>query len=89
MRIYCVCGAGLGTSVILARNTEKVLRELGMEAEVSAVAISELAGLPLAQMILATTDVALVLNQVGSEVVALKSPLDLAELRTAIEDSLS
>ena len=89
MKIYCVCGAGLGTSVILARNTEKVLQDLGIEAEVSAVSMSELSRLPLAQLILATKDVALALDQAGSEVVALRSPLDLAELRTAIADSLS
>lgn len=89
MKIYCVCGAGLGTSVILARNTEKVLQDLGIEAEVSAVSMSELSRLPLAQLILATTDVALALDQAGSEVVALRSPLDLAELRTAIAHSLS
>ncbi len=89
MKIYCVCGAGLGTSVILARNTEKVLQDLGIEAEVSAVSMSDLSRLPLAQLILATKDVALALDQAGSEVVALRSPLDLAELRTAIADSLS
>ncbi len=89
MKIYCVCGAGLGTSVILARNTEKVLQDLGIEAEVLAVSMSELSRLPLAQLILATKDVALALDQAGSEVVALRSPLDLAELRTAIAHSLS
>ena len=89
MKIYCVCGAGLGTSVILARNTEKVLQDLGIEAEVSAVSMSELSRLPLAQLILATKDVAMALGQPGSEVVALKSPLDLIELRTALELSLS
>ncbi len=89
MKIYCVCGAGLGTSVILARNTEKVLQDLGIEAEVSAVSMSDLSRLPLAQLILATKDVALALDQAGSEVVALRSPLDLAELRTAIAHSLS
>jgi PTS system ascorbate-specific IIB component len=89
MKIYCVCGAGLGTSVILARNTERVLRDLGIEAEVSAVPLSELSRLPLAQLILATKDVALALDRAGSEVVALNSPLDLAELRAAITHSLS
>ncbi len=75
--------------MILARNTEKVLQDLGIEAEVSAVSISELSRLSLAQLILATKDVAMALEQAGSEVVALKSPLDLAELRTALELSLS
>ncbi len=75
--------------MILARNTAKVLQDLGIEAEVSAVSMSELSRLPLAQLILATKDVAMALGQPDSEVVALKSPLDLAELRTALELSLS
>lgn len=89
MRIYCVCGAGLGTSVILARNTQNLLQEIGIEAEVTAVSISELASLPSAQLILATQDVAKAIGQAGSEVVALKSPLDMVELRSALEHSLS
>ncbi len=75
--------------MILARNTEKVLQDLGIEAEVSAVSMSELSRLPLAQLILASKDVAMALEQASSEVVALKSPLDQAELRTALELSLS
>lgn len=84
MRIYCVCGAGVGTSVILARNAEKILSDLGIEADVSAVALPQLASQPPCQLILATTDVATELAGIGSEVVALKSVLDLNELRTAL-----
>lgn len=89
MRIYCVCGAGLGTSVILARNTQTVLQEMGIEAEVTAVSIAELPTLPSAQLILATQGVGQAIQQAGSEVVALKSALDLVELRSALERSLS
>jgi PTS system ascorbate-specific IIB component len=88
MRIYCVCGAGVGTSVILARNTEKVLGELGIEAEVHAVALPQLSSQPPCQLILATKDVAAELTGRGSEVVALRSALDLAELKTALIQAL-
>lgn len=88
MRIYCVCGAGVGTSVILARNAEKILRDLGIEADVSAVALPQLASQPPCQLILATTDVASELSGTGSEVVALKSVLDLNELRSALIHAL-
>lgn len=84
MRIYCVCGAGVGTSVILARNTESVLRDLGIEADVHAVALPQLASQPPCQLILATSDVASELAGHGSEVIALKSVLDLNELKAAL-----
>jgi PTS system ascorbate-specific IIB component len=88
MRIYCVCGAGVGTSVILARNAEKVLAELGIEAEVQAVALPQLANRPPCQLILATADVSAELAGAGSEVVALKSALDLTELKSALIQAL-
>lgn len=75
--------------MILARNTEKVLRALGLEADVHAVALSQLASQPPCQLILATTDVASELAGKGSQVVALKSVLDLNELKTALIQALS
>jgi PTS system ascorbate-specific IIB component len=89
MRIYCVCGAGVGTSVILARNAEKILSELGIEAEVHAVALAQLASQPPGQLILATKDVAAQLSGMGSEVVALRSALDLTEIKSALTHALS
>ena len=89
MRIYCVCGAGVGTSVILARNTEKVLAEMGIEADVQAVALAQLGSQSPCQLILATADVAAELDGTGSEVVALKSALNLSELKSALTAALS
>ncbi|MDE2409435.1 MAG: PTS ascorbate transporter subunit IIB, partial [Actinomycetales bacterium] len=39
MKIVAVCGAGIGTSVLLKMNAEKVLRTLGLEATVEAADI--------------------------------------------------
>lgn len=89
MRIYCVCGAGIGTSVILARNAQKVLSELGIAADVTAVAMANLGQLPAAQLILATKDVAEDLVLTNSEIVVLKSALDLQELKNALTAALS
>ncbi|CAB4542042.1 MAG: PTS ascorbate transporter subunit IIB [Actinobacteria bacterium] len=89
MRIYCVCGAGIGTSVILARNAQKVLSELGIAADVTAVAMANLGQLPAAQLILATKDVAEDLILTNSEIVVLKSALDLPELKNALTAALS
>jgi PTS system ascorbate-specific IIB component len=89
MRIYCVCGAGVGTSVILARSAGKILAELGIEAEVRAVALAQLPSQPPSQLILSTPDVAAQLHGKGSEVVVLNSALDQVELRKALVRALS
>ena len=34
MKIVCVCGMGMGTSLILKMTVDKVARELGIDAEV-------------------------------------------------------
>ncbi|MFY8026930.1 MAG: PTS sugar transporter subunit IIB [Aquiluna sp.] len=88
MRIYILFGSGVGTSVILSINTEKVLGEFGIEAEVHAVALPQLSSQPPCQLILATKDVAAELTGRVSEVVALRSALDLAELKTALIHAL-
>jgi PTS system ascorbate-specific IIB component len=36
MKIIAVCGMGIGTSVLLKMNAEKVLRQLGIDATVDA-----------------------------------------------------
>ena len=79
--IYTVCGAGIGTSVILKSNVDKVLERLGIEATVKAVGISEAsqASSP-AQLILATHEITDELVGSRSEVVAVQSIFDLAEL---------
>ncbi len=34
MKIVCVCGMGMGSSLIMKMTIDKVLRELGVEAEI-------------------------------------------------------
>ena len=41
MKIIAVCGMGIGTSVLLKMNAEKVLETLGVSAEVQAADISK------------------------------------------------
>ncbi|MGZ0244151.1 MAG: hypothetical protein ACKVHW_05085, partial [Actinomycetales bacterium] len=54
MLIYAVCGAGIGTSVLLKSNAERALSMLGIEAEVRAVSIDEARGADeMAQVVLA------------------------------------
>jgi len=57
MLIYAVCGAGIGTSVLLKANAERALSMLGIEAEVKAVSLEDARGTnQMAQVILATPE---------------------------------
>jgi len=79
--IYTVCGAGIGTSVLLKANVDKVLSRLEVEAEVCAVTVdSVLTGEIEAQVVIATPEVADLLTVVASEVIVVKNIFDLAEL---------
>ena len=39
MKIVAVCGMGIGTSVLLKMNAEKVLQDLGIDADIEAADI--------------------------------------------------
>jgi len=79
--IYTVCGAGIGTSVLLKANVDKVLSHLEVEAEVRAVTVDRvvMGGID-AQVVIATEEIADLLVNVASEVVVVKNIFDLAEL---------
>jgi len=79
--IYTVCGAGIGTSVLLKANVDKVLSRLEVEAEVRAVTVDYVVtGQIEAQVVIATQEVADLLTGVASEVIVVKNIFDLAEL---------
>lgn len=79
--IYTVCGAGIGTSVLLKANVDKVLSRLDVEAEVRAVTVESVTcGTVEAQVVIATEEVAGLLSGISSEVVAVNNIFDLAEL---------
>jgi PTS system ascorbate-specific IIB component len=79
--IYTVCGAGIGTSVLLKANVDKVLSRLEVEAEVRAVTVDRVVmGEIDAQVVIATEEIADLLVNLASEVVVVKNIFDLAEL---------
>ena len=81
MLIYTVCGAGIGTSVLLKANVDKVLSRLEVEAEVRAVTVDRVVmGEIDAQVVIAAEEIADLLVNVASEVVVVKNIFDLAEL---------
>ena len=90
MLIYAVCGAGIGTSVLLKSNAERVLSMLGIEAEVRAVSIDEARGADkMAQVILATPEILDQLAGIPAEVIAINNIFDLGELGEKLKATLS
>ena len=55
MQIYAVCGSGIGTSVLLKANAEKVLARLDFEAHVRATSLSEVVDAESPAQIVLTT----------------------------------
>ena len=88
--IYAVCGAGIGTSVLLKANAERALSMLGIEAEVQAVTIADARGPHrMAQVVLATPEIVDQLAGIPAEVIAINNIFDLAELGEKLKSSLS
>ena len=89
MLIYSVCGAGIGTSVILKANADRVLAELGIEAEVQAVSIANVEGSEVpAQLILATPEVVEHISTARSQVVVIENIFDLHVLAEKLQAAL-
>lgn len=90
MKIFAVCGAGIGTSVLLKSNADRVLLDLGIEAEVKAVSISEAKNSDSpAQIVLVTPELVEQLIDVKSEVIAINNIFDLGELTQKLESALA
>lgn len=90
MLIYAVCGAGIGTSVLLKSNAEKALQSLDLEATVRAVSLDE-AKHPdsMAQILLVTPELVAQVSEIRSEVIAINNIFDLAELTEKLAEALS
>ncbi len=90
MLIYAVCGAGIGTSVLLKSNADRVLRSLEIEATVRAVSIEEaLNPDSLAQVLLVTPELESHVSEIRSEIVVVKNIFDLAELTEKLSKALN
>lgn len=89
MKIYAVCGAGIGTSVLLKSNADRVLSQLGIEAEVQAVSIEEaMATESPAQVVLATEELVAKLAGSRSEIIPVRNIFDLEELSSKLQQAL-
>ncbi|MFM5905599.1 MAG: PTS sugar transporter subunit IIB [Micrococcales bacterium] len=89
MKIIAVCGMGIGTSVLLKMNAEKVLRQLGVEATVEAADIETARASRDAQILLTTPDLVERLQGLPSEVIAIEHFFDLEEITQKLSGSLT
>jgi len=90
VKIYAVCGAGIGTSVLLKSNADRVLAGLGIEAEVQAVSISDaLSSDSLAQIVLITPELQEQISGIRSEVIPIENIFNLEELEKKLTAALS
>ncbi len=90
MKIIAVCGMGIGTSVLLKMNTEKVLEVLGVKAEVYA---SDMAKAKQdaadADIILTTPELVFQLETLPGIIVPIEHVFDLTEIRQKLVDVLA
>ena len=81
MKIVAVCGMGIGTSVLLKMNAEKVLAQLGVDADVEAADIGIARGAArTADVVLTSAELAEEIGDVPAEVVVIDNFIDLAEI---------
>lgn len=88
MKIIAVCGMGIGTSVLLKMNAEKVLRQLELDATVEATDVKTAQVSRDAQIILTTPDLVGQLEGLPSEVIAIEHFFDLEEISEKLSKAL-
>jgi PTS system ascorbate-specific IIB component len=88
MKIIAVCGMGIGTSVLLKMNAEKVLSQLGIEATVQATDMKTARESQDAELILTTPDLAQLMTGLSAEIITIEHFFDLEELTRKLSASL-
>ena len=81
MKIVAVCGMGIGTSVLLKMNAEKVLQDLGIDADIEAADIGVARGAAqTAEIVLTSEELAPEIGDVPAEVIVIENFFDLEEI---------
>ena len=89
MKIVAVCGMGIGTSVLLKMNAEKVLRTLGIDADVEAADIGVARGMARdAEIVLTSEELAEEIGDVEAQVIVIDNFFDLAEITEKLSSAL-
>jgi PTS system ascorbate-specific IIB component len=88
VKILAVCGEGIGTSVLLKMNADRVLKQLGIEALVEATDIETANSTQDAQIFLTTAGLEGRLNPVSAKIIAIEKVFDLDELDQKLSAAL-
>jgi len=81
MKIVAVCGMGIGTSVLLKMNAEKVLAKLGVDADVEAADMGVARGAAqTAEIVLTSEELAEEIGDVPANVIIINNFFDLEEI---------
>jgi PTS system ascorbate-specific IIB component len=88
MDILCVCGNGIGTSVLLKANVEQVASQMGLDVTVSTADIGTAPGTAVSQdLVLTSAQLAPELEGVTTPVKVVKNFMDLNEIKQVLEDA--
>ena len=85
MLINTVCGNGLGSSLILKINVDKILKQLGEDAEVEAADVGS-AGSSDADLLVTTTQFESNLKSIDKDVIYVNNVMDNDELKEQLEE---
>jgi PTS system ascorbate-specific IIB component len=89
VKIIAVCGMGIGTSVLLKINAEKVLKMIGVEATVEAADMATARGAAFdAQIVLTTPELVESLKGLNAEIIPIDHFFDLEELNLKLSKAL-
>jgi len=89
MKIVTICGAGIGSSGILKVNAERVLRKLGLEAEVVAADVASVQAVAAdAQVILTSAEFVDAIGKTFADVIVVENYFDTQELTVKLEAAL-
>lgn len=89
MKIVAVCGMGIGTSVLLKMNAEKVLAKLGVDADVEAADIGVAKGAAqTAEIVLTSDELAGELGDVPANVIIIDNFFDLDEITDKLTQAI-
>lgn len=86
-KILVVCGNGLGSSFIVEMNAKTILKDMGVEAEVSHTDLTT-AKSEQADLFLGSKDLIIQLDDGTRNIVGLTNILDQNELRSVLERNL-
>ncbi|NPV44112.1 MAG: PTS sugar transporter subunit IIB [Firmicutes bacterium] len=88
MKILVVCGSGLGSSFLIETNIKKVLKELGVEAQVDHADLGSAKGYG-ADILVGTKDIAVQLEGKAKKVVSLNNMLDMEDMKNKLSQAIN